>query len=429
MKELAPGLEIPETGCRLKQAVLQDSWGEIWRADHSHHGQVFLVLYTTEAGEAVFEEALPGLKRWKEVSNSGMVPNLLPILEIHEETAFPSVLVQDPGGRSLRELASEGPLDVRVIASIIVAVARGLLLARSYEIFSVALSPDMIIEHPGGQANWRLLPVAPNARQGALQIWNGRYEPPEIANSQYKLDELSPDVYGLSWMFVDLIAGNFSLRRSSAMIREYVPYPRLRTLIENGVAPRSGSYGDPKLTQIAVERWLKNEAAEDIRAFQAKQPGNKKGKAQQVMQGKGRLIGQILILVLLLGFLICAVAVIPGLFQTQNTVSTPYGLSNLFLEELVQRDAQGAQAYAEGEAEGQVPRILREIEQMEQQALASRFAEAVPQVHGDGATRTVQVDLKGENGDLFMTAEMTIQRQDNGEWRVEQLFYKSTREE
>lgn len=429
--ELAPGNLIQGTSYVLGDALAEDAWGRLWRARDDQGKEVFAVTYETEAGAALFREALPALKRWREVATPSACPEHLPIVQIEEHGPIPFVLVKDPGGTTLREFSGGKPMDPSGAAKAMTAISGALLRGTSYDIHVHNITPDSIIAVPGDQSTpWRLLPIAPGVKKHADQVWNGRYAPPELARTD-DINKLKPDMYALSWMLADLIAGDFSLPRDQSRLKEHLPYPRLRTLLGNGMRPRDGSYGDPKLTEMGLKHWVAADAQDDLaearRAMQEAQGGGP-AKLKHSIKDNQKIITQAAALLLIVILILAGIFIVPGMLRAKNTVNTPYGLSNLFIEALVERDADKARQYTTGEATGVVETMLREIQAMEDQNQASRFAEGVPVVAGAGNARTVKVDLKGENGDLFMIAEMTIQREDGNEWKVEKLFYKSTRE-
>lgn len=426
MSPLEAGKEIHGTPLVANSPVWQESWGAVWRGTHDKYGDVFIVIYDGESGPALFQEVLPSLKRWKEVSDLGATPGLLGIHEIIETGSSPMLVIENPGDRTLHEVAREHRLELNKLGKVMHAVSKGVLLARSYEIWSTGLCPQIVVKDRGFQGGgWRLMPVAPCAIHHAREVAEGIYVPPEVKPGA-EISKLCPDSFALSWMFADLAAGEVIQPRQPAILHQKLPYARLRTLVENGMQPLEGSYGDPKMAQLGIDRWLKEGVEEDIREHRQEERA-KTSKLPAFMIGREKLFMQLGIGAVLLIVIGMAVAYVPSLFSVKNTRNTPYGISNLFLGEIMERDAAGAKEYARGAATGQVDRLLAAIKAMEDANLASPFNRAVPQVHGDGKARTVKVDLWGENGDVFMIAEMTIRADDQGIWTVDELFYKELR--
>ncbi len=427
--DLSQGMNAPGGEGVVESCLVREPWGEVWRGSHPRHGAALFVVYTGPHGPALFAEALPGLRRWQQVAQSGTCPELIAIHEIREGS--PAVVVAaDPGGPTLREIAAKGPIEPRKAMTIVRHAARAVLLARSYDTQAAGLSPDLLFQAPAGSPAdappWRLLPVGPNAPRAIVHVAGGRYLPPETAGHPSFL-ELCPDSYGLAWLAVELIAGDFMLPRDHTRIKEWIPYARLRTMLANGLTPAKGSYGDPKLIQLGIDRWLKTEAVEDIAEVEAAKRATERPPALNWIHQHRRTLIQAGVGVLVLLVILCGIYAVPRMLTPGNTTKTPYGVTNLFFEALVARDANKARGLAQGEGAGQVDRILEEIARMERDGLASPFAKAVPQVAGAGPARTVKVDLKGKNNDLFMIAEMTIRETATGDWKVDTLFFEPTR--
>src|SRR5690606_22705347 len=116
------------------------------------------------------------------------------------------------------------------------------------------LFPGSIVEAPGNEEyRWRLVPVCPGAMKAASSVAEGRYTAPELASCD-NVDDLHADVYGASWIVVELIAGRMDLPRDSKAAREAIPYKRFATLIENGLIVQGAGYMEPKLLRKATDR-------------------------------------------------------------------------------------------------------------------------------------------------------------------------------
>lgn len=426
---LQAGVRLEEAKVLPESVLLRDTWGEIWRASHDTRGPVFLVCYNGPRGAAVLAEARPTLERWQQLAESGQFPHLLEIHEWVQIGGATALIVRNPGGRTFREAFSQrDEKALKSRAGALANIAKGLVIAKHYGLHFAGITPDTVVEaQPNSDAPWRLIPVAPGARTNADVLSGGRYLAPELATSD-KIDDLNADVYGLSWLAIEAFAGDFLLERNPARLREYVIFQRLRTLLSNGVTPAKGLYSDPKLFQIGLERWAKNEADDDLREVEEARAAAGRTKSQQWFHTHRRslvigLVSAVILLILGLGL-----ALMPRLLTASNTTKTPYGVTNLFFEALVARDTNKARSYTTGEATGQVEALMGAIATMEQQNLASRFAKAVPSVQGAGQSRNVKVDLKGRSGDLFMIAEMTLRQADGGTWAIEKLFFEPTRQ-
>lgn len=421
------GQAIAGTGLTLRQRLSgEEPWGTIWRTTHQTHGLTITVFYRGDVGRALFEEAQPGLRRWQELAGRS-IAGLLPILDINPNALC--VTVADPGGPTLRERFAAGWQTLREPADALIALAKVLVFTKTYELPAVGITPDTVIETgKNPDAPWCLLPVAPGVRQHAGQMAAGRYTAPEVSGDAPLLD-LNSDSYAMSWLALDIYRQDFSAPRDPATLRTELPFPRLRTILGNGLRPTKGVYDDPKFFQLALERWVKNEMAEDWKEEQERQAASVRKPWQQKLHDNQVLLKRVGIGAGSLLLVIFLVMCIPRLFTTSNTEKTPYGTVNLFFERLKAGDVAGAQKYTTGGATIQADALLREIRGMEAKNLTSRFGSAIPQVQGAGDVRTVKIDLKGVNGDLFMMAEMTIRQQPGGIWRVDELYYKPLREE
>lgn len=418
------GQTIAEAGVTLRQRIGgEEPWGVIWRGTHATHGPVIAVFYRGDVGRALFDEARAGLARWQELAAAKLVAGLLPILELNEDA--PYLLVPDGGGRTIRERFVGGWPSLREPADALVAIAKILVYTKTYELPAVGITPDNVIESgPHGDAPWSLIPVAPSATRQAAQVSAGRYAAPEVVAGG-NIAELNADSYGLSWLALDIYRKDFSAPRDPARIREQLPYQRLRTILGNGLRLNKGIYDDPKFFQLALERWIKNEMAEDSKEEDERQAAQVRKPWQQklhdnrtIITRAGIALGSVILLLLM-------VMCVPKLFVAGATEKTPHGLVKLYYKALVANDPATAKKYTTNMAGPMTDQLLAEIHSMEAKSQCSKFAQAVPGIQGDGAARNVKTDLKGKNGDLFMMTEMTIRQQPGGEWRIDELYFKS----
>lgn len=431
MSQHAPGTVIASLGCTLRESLHLADWGSIWRGEHPAHGPIIAVLYDGAGGPDLFKEALPGLKRWKSLNETATAMEFVSLLEIREDPVAPATLCADPGGPTWRAYSNAAAEDPEAIIRGIKDLALGLVMTRTYDIEVLGIFPEAIIgaDPKGGldakQKPWRLIPVAPGVRRSIVA--GGRYYPPEFSQDS-NLSQLCPDTYGLVWIAIESLSGDPTLGRDPALLQEKVRLRRLRLVLGNGVKPSQGSYGDPKLLQLGLDRWLKNEASEDLDEIrQAEAAARRTGKQQFIFEHRRLLIGAGIGFLALLALIGCLLA-LPALFIPRATTGTPVGISQLFCEALVDRDAAKAKSYTTGEATAQVDRLLADIERMETENLTSRFAKASPMVRGAGETRTVKADLYGSAGDAFMVIEFTIREQEEDRWAVVNLFFQPLRE-
>lgn len=431
MSDLTTGKKLANTSWKLQTQLTQESWGQIWRVTNDLEETALTVVYQNQEGKALFQEALPTLLRWKEIAFSGVAPGLLNILEIHQDQPDPFTLIQDPNnGLNLRQYISKNLPGIKKTTRALRQVTRCLLLAETYDIPWIGLAPDLIIEWPGNvDAPWAVIPLAPGATNLGAKLWEQRYSSPKLGAPDNP-ENFNGDVYALGLILAEMGAGNTGIPRDPATLKSYVLYERLRMIVDSSLTlEKSGAYPNPKLLQFGLERWLKNEADEDIREHKTRIASSQRSEVNNWLVNNKKILLQITGLVAGLLFLVWFVFWVPTLFTSKATIKSPYGLAELFFDELIDGDAPGARIYTKDEATGQVDRILAEIGRMEKENQASKFATAVPHVQGAGNARVVKIALKGENGDLFMNAEMTIKADDNEDWYVANLFFASARTE
>jgi hypothetical protein len=427
MSETKKESKFPAEYGTLGEVVYADkAWGGIWHGEHASFGKVLFVIYSTGDGREMLKEALPVLERWKLLAH-GSAPGLLNVLDVKADARVPHVVVKGTDGSTLHTRIHHGQMEVKDRMRAIAAVAKTLSLSKTYEIPFVGIAPWSIIAVQDHDAPWQLIPVAPGAVKHAKLLNHGKYIPPSIG--QGDINELNPDVFSLSLIGIEAVVGDFHGEESPVAKRDAVPYERLRMILTNGLKQNKGAYDDPKMLQLALERWIKAEADEDIKEHQAKVAASQRTPFQQRVFENRRLLigggGAVLGLIFCVFVVIC----IMNAFSSENTEHTPYGMLNLYFEAIEDGDAAEAKKYATGAAAIVTDNLLAEIRSLEERNLASKFAEAVPRVAGDTGTRTAKIDLKGENGDLFMEAEATIRVEPTGEWRITDLYFKPLRGE
>lgn len=415
-------------GLRFIGKVAEEAWGSLWRAEHAEFGAVIAVCYQGSKGRALFEECLPHLRQWEKIAGSA-AKCLLRIRALVEGKA-PYLLVENPGGMFLHEkLVAAGPFGLEDGARCFRSVAQGLVYTNIFEIPHAGLAPYTLLEDPASpkEEPWKLLPVGPGALKNAKLIARGRYMAPELANHGTPAD-LRADSYAAAWLWAEAATGNLALKHNLEALSTALPHVRLRTILRGGFEPHRGVYMEPKLLQVAADRYLKTEAAEDRKDEEEARAAATRSPAQRwIAEHQPQLILGSKVLGVVVALLL-VVWLVPAMFTTTNTPRTPYGMVNLYLEALVARNLPAAQRFATGEAVGQTAAMLADIERMEKANLASRFSRGLPQVSGSGEARTVKVDMRGKNGDIFMAAEMTIRQASTGNWSVETLFFKAMRE-
>lgn len=162
MPLLSPGVRPPGKSFVVASLIAEEPWGELWRAADERHGRVLVLLYTTAEGERLFLESLMQLRQWKALAPRTV--SLLPILEIQDREAIPTVLLADTGGPTLHDyhrvskayFMTRGQLEwAREMAAMID-------LLHSHAIVPAGISTRIVFHGSrDGGALWRLAPVAP----------------------------------------------------------------------------------------------------------------------------------------------------------------------------------------------------------------------------------------------------------------------------
>jgi len=110
---------------------------------------------------------------------------------------------------------------------------------------------------------------------------------------------------------------------------------------------------------------------------------------------------------------------------------TPSGTLRLMLDAAVDRDAARMKTHCTGIAVDQCQQLLDAIEEMETTGKASKFASHVATTGPapSGSRSNAHADLFGVSRDLFMRVSVTLQQDDKGNWKIDQMTWESRRPE
>lgn len=433
MSVLKAGEKLKDVGVVLRTLIVEEAWGEIWRAEQLNGDKVLLVAFSAEPGRRLFQESQSAYQKWQSLAIS-VCGGLLKIKKIIPDSDIPLLIVEDTGGETLREKILHGWTEFRETGRMALACAKTIECAKTEYLYPLGLTPDTIIEDPkNSKLPWRLIPVSPGSKQGLLLLSSGRYAPPEIATAQSPGD-VNPDIFSLLWIWTECIVGDFSISHNLSHLKEYIPYKSLYTLLSNGLQPIQGKYFEPKLAVEAIQHWLKHSAGEDFKAHQATlvtaEQTPLKRKVEEIkrkVMGYRHLLIQAGILFVIIAFISLIALSIRQLTTITLSPETPFGVVRLYFNALIDGDIEKALKYTRGEAVLGTKVMYDAIKLMEEKHLASKFANAIPDLRGSGSPRVVRVNLKGEAGDLFMRAELTIRKIETGEWVIEKVFYEQLR--
>ncbi|MCD6384594.1 hypothetical protein J7M23_02350, partial [Candidatus Sumerlaeota bacterium] len=350
------GDELKEIGVVLRTLIVEEIWGEIWRAEQVNKGNVLIVAFTTEQGIKLFQESRASYQKWQSLAIS-TCPGLLKIKKIVSESKIPLLVVEDPGGETVREKFTHGWTDLRETGKMALTCAKSIDCAKTEYLAPLGLTPDTIVEDPeSGECPWRLIPVAPGSKHGLLLLGSGRYTPPELANVPHP-EDVNPDIYSLLWVWTESIVKEFSLSHNLSQLKEYVPYKTLHTLLSNGLRPIQGKYFEPKLTVEAIQHWLKYDAPEDFKAYQATLATAEQTplkyklyEAKEKLVRYHHLLIQAGILIGVIAFIVLMALTIRQLTTLKLTTESPFGIVKLYFDALIERDVDKALRYTRGEA-------------------------------------------------------------------------------
>ncbi len=414
-------------GVALQDCLAECRWGRVWRGQADGEWRLVL-LYSAEALPLSPDERA-ALEAWQRVGGTDAAPMLARILDIGEGPE-PYLVLGDPGGKTVRAEFPPGRHGLVDRMRAARDIAKACVIAAAHGVPLAAVTPDSVVGSgsPDAEAHWVLLPVGLQAPATVELACDGRYLAPSLPQEPDAWRDFHPASYAAGWLAVELAASDWGLPREPARLPEWVRWKRLRTLLGNALLPSQGHFGDPRLLQLGLDHWLKYDSSEDLREADREERAGRLPPWRIWLEDNRLLLVQGGIAGAVLLFLIGMFLIGPRLFVAENTNRTPYGVTNLFWEAMIDGDVDQAQEFTIDSATAQAPALLAAIRRMEEQNLASRFTSAVPQVRGAGQTRTVAVDLRGEAGDVFMRAEMVLRGNSMGEWEVQQLLFEPLRE-
>lgn len=422
------GYKVEEIGLQLHTLLVDDPWGEAWRASSDRDGPCLFVVWSTSEGVAAFRLAHPRL----ELLRRKAPPAIARILEIAPDSTYPAIVIKDPGGPTLREHLREiGTSLPPVQAAQIVLQIAGLLVDLADDpVLPFGLSPDNICLGARGTEQWVLLPFPLWTPERPQLIASGAYIPPDIAKVENP-ETICLDTYSLAVLWYQMLTGSFEAPPKPGTVQAALKLPRLSLVLENNLAMHRGSYTAPRILQTAIQHWINRDSKEDLadvadKARRAKQP-----QVVQRLEKHSRIVGQVTKIAL---FFIIATTLritIPMMFESRMSTKSPYGTLNLFFRALAKEAPTSAEEYCYGTAQSVPRQLLFDIKSMENDHLASKFKEAVSFVQandGDrGSTRNATATLKGVNGDAFIECEIRLVRQ-GGEWYISSMLWKRLRE-
>ncbi len=443
-----PGREVPDQGLVTQRFVFEECWGEVWRAEHEQHGAVLFVAFTSAVGIAGFKKALPYLEKWK----AGGIMSSEGILQIHKistDTAIPYLLTEDPGGKTLREFASndEKVVDATSLMKWGSGICETLLSMFNMSLMPVGITPDTIFyDAKKPNTPWRLLPIFPGITDQARLLANGRYTAPELAASTDPVN-MNADTYSLAWILSDILTGDYQMPHEIAALEQLLPAPKLIEVLKAADRFQGSDYLAPHMFDTAIKRWVRNEAEKDLKQFRKMQKNPKarnknaaKGKAVKPTKSKpaksssggGKIfivfLKLLIVIAAMIGGAIFGYKLVHHLFVTPKTDQTASGAAQLYIESVVHHDMTTALSYTTDAGAYGTRTMLESITNWEKNGNISTMSSAA------GLTTAIQDEQKkiyvgettlmGAAGEPIMIVKLRIQQQPDESYRVIEVIWK-----
>ncbi|MGF1573784.1 MAG: hypothetical protein ACFCU1_12030 [Sumerlaeia bacterium] len=284
------GKEIPGQDLTPLKLLVDDNWGELWRAQHKIHGTVLFAAYSTSVGMELFKKSLPTLQRMME--GGGVATNLLlNIKAIFPDEAVPYTLIEDPGGKTFSEFAGDETkvIDFEKFISWGSTILDQMVQVMNMNATPLGLTPDTILydSELKDTTPWRVAPILPgNAEQG-LGLAGGRYSPPELVTSSQP-QFVNADTYGLTWILTEAMAKDFELDRDPAAVEEALSglAPKLTATLMIGLQCAGGMYPDSATMGTQYRRWIRADAKTDLKKARKAQEKQKKQIDAAIKKGQ-----------------------------------------------------------------------------------------------------------------------------------------------
>lgn len=456
------GKEVPDQGIVPTHLVVEGPWGEMWRADHSRYGRVIFVAYATAQGMELFREAHDTLKRWKQ--SAPAADGLLGIKEISADSAIPFIVVEDPGGETVREVCADKdePVDPLEVGRWFRATAETLGRALNLNLTLVNPTPDTLIVDPTKKNNpLRIVPVAPGVAAKAPLLAGGKYTAPELPGSSLpKL--INSDSYALAWMLVDALLQNDATPRHVEDLKAALPAPKLVQTLTGGLFSKGGSYADAPIMDGALKRWLRNDAEEDLKVLrkqrEKEQRERAKLKKKAVRESKGaepeaaapaaaaaaappvskiarkppeyrkggskskdatmrRIVIAIVSVLAATAASVGVIAVMKARKPVQPT--SAFATAQVYLEEVCDGDAANASRWS---ADGGTAATAKLVEELKKAGKAKGHS-AVATERGAEGRQVAKTDIKGPNDEVLLRVAIHLAEKQPQQWRVVKVEY------
>lgn len=273
------GKEIPGQDLTPLKLLVDDSWGELWRAQHKMFGTVLFAAYSTSQGMELFQKAYPTLLRMHE--GGGVATTLLlKVKAIFPDEAVPYTLLEDPAGKTFGEFAADETkiIDHEKIMSWGATMLDQLIQVMNMNATPLGLTPHTILydAEMKDTTPWRVAPILPGVAEQGRGLANGRYSPVELLTSSQP-QFVNADTYALMWLLLEAMAKDFELDRDPMIAAEVLTAsPKLLTTVMLGFQSAGGMYPDSATISTQIRRWIRADAAGDLKKVRKAQEKEKK---------------------------------------------------------------------------------------------------------------------------------------------------------
>lgn len=443
MATFSAGQVLPDHPFIPGELMMEDEWGEVWRATNMHGGPLMVVAYSTPDGDALFEAALPALRKWRQVSVASC-PHLLRILDI-SETAIPYLIVEDPEGKSLREIVegSEGPMSLEDQAEMGMSLSEAIIEAESHGISPIGITPDLIFRSMrGNTVLWRLLPVGPGTTEQANLLAGGRYSMPGLEHSETpKL--LNADCYSLAWIWADVSRRDFT----SPFVdpEEAIPNRYLRFFLANSLTPREGFCTDAGTINRDLGYWhvtyLEQESKGTARratrtpvatmatvAVAARAAVEAPAAPPQPVR-RAVNVRLVAIVLLVIVALVGGGYALLGMLQPSapRIALVADAVPRAYLQALADGKTGGAVALTTGKAPGQTRDMLELIRGMQSSGVIADFRGFDLSIAGTGGGKVAEAILQDNDGKAFAIVRMELLQRPDLKWYIYGIYFQQTK--
>lgn len=416
---------LPGVDATPVELMLEEAWGEIWRGARQDGSRVFIVAYSTEEGDELFEESAAALEAWKR-SQGMSCPHFLPVLEIHGG-AIPMVIVEDPGGPTLRQrvLDAEAPeLTPKQQGTMALHVARALMEAETYNAGPLGLSPDVIVACPEDRdAPWKVLPVAPGTARVYTYLAGGRYAAPELATTG-RPNAIHPDTFAVACLWFESFRKDFE--SPAGHVGDAIPYDGLRFQIENGLVAKNGEYKEPNMFVIGIEQWVRKQADIDFGDYE-----KKKKRAK-----RGALVNFFLDNQVFFKWGVAVLAFLGGAYggywyvATYRPFQAPLSERNetmvyeTYLNALAAEDSMGALSLTSGHATGATEDLFERFAELRERHGPAATVRLESRRAGFGNRRDVETTVVDRAGAPVALLSLVVTQRSDGRWIISNVYFR-----